>query len=60
MAARRRGESRLFVDITPPELRTRIFVAKAVPRGELPLVFGRGHPNIASRLPETLAVHPIS
>ena len=58
--SRRGGSRRVFADITPTELRSRVFVAKGIPRGELPLVFGRGHPSVASRLPDALQVHPIA
>jgi hypothetical protein len=51
---------RLFADITPPELATKLFVAKAIPQEEWPLVFGSGHPWIEDELPEDLRVHPIA
>jgi len=50
---------RLFADITPVQLRPALFVAKAMPNGELPLVFGVGHPSLPD-LPEQLCVHPIA
>ena len=53
--ARRRAR---FVDLTPPWLKG-ARVAKALPDGELPLVFGRGSPVVAAELPEAMAVHPI-
>lgn len=48
-----------FVDLSPA---TGVHVARAVPGpgGELPLTFGRGHPSVRVRLPESLRVHPIS
>jgi hypothetical protein len=36
------------------------FVARAVPRHEVPLTFGRGHPFARGALPESLCVHPIA
>ncbi len=56
----RQGGCQSFVDITPTELQSRIFVAKGIPRGELALVFGKGHPSVSSRLPDALQVHPIA
>ncbi len=35
-------------------------VARALPRTELPLTFGRGHPFAHTGLPESLSVHPIA
>jgi len=51
---------RLFADITPPELLSKLFVAKAIPEDEWPLVFGSGHPWIDGDLPEHVRVHPIA
>jgi hypothetical protein len=51
---------RLFADITPPDLRSKLFVAKAIPQDEWPLVFGSGHPWIEQELPEHVRVHPIA
>jgi hypothetical protein len=50
---------RLFADITPVHLSPALFVAKAMPDSELPLVFGLGHPSLPA-LPERLRVHPIA
>jgi len=50
---------RLFADITPARLSPALFVAKAIPIEELPLVFGLGHPCFLA-LPERLRVHPIA
>lgn|GEM_PF-1007628 len=36
-----------------------MWVVRAIPQGELALVFGEGHPAIVSSLPRALAVHPI-
>jgi hypothetical protein len=44
--------------LTPPWLKG-ARVAKALPDGELPLVFGRGSPIVAAELPEAMAIHPI-
>jgi hypothetical protein len=49
-----------FVDLTPRELRGRLFVAKAIPSDELPLTFGYGHPRVRGELPSSLSVHPIA
>jgi hypothetical protein len=46
-------QDRLFVDITPKQLVPRLVVAKAIPKGELPLLFGEPPPG---RMP---GVHPI-
>jgi hypothetical protein len=54
-----RKAERRFVDMTPPELTSRLFVAKAVPDGEIPLVFGDGHPDLAGQSPDALRIHPI-
>ena len=51
---------RLFADITPPELVRKLFVAKAVPEDEWPLVFGSGHPYVEDDLPARLRIHPIA
>jgi hypothetical protein len=56
----RQASPRLFADITPPALASKLFVAKALPQTELPLVFGIGHPQIESKLPDYLKVHPIA
>jgi hypothetical protein len=50
---------RRFVDMTPRELSGRLAIAKALPEGELQLVFGEGHPDIEGRMPEELRIHPI-
>jgi hypothetical protein len=55
-----RDQEPLFVDITPPELSRRLFIAKAIPDGEIPLVFGRNHPDVGCALPEGLQIHPIA
>jgi hypothetical protein len=51
---------RTYADITPPHLSGRLFVAKAIPSGELPLVFGNGHPHMLGDVPDALRVHPIA
>jgi hypothetical protein len=48
----------LYADLTPPHLRGRMFVARALGTGWLPLVFGRGHPDVPS-IPDERLVHPI-
>lgn len=50
---------RHFADITPTALGSSFFVAKALPRDELPLVFGDGHPSLGN-LAFSLGIHPIS
>jgi hypothetical protein len=47
-------------DLTPPQLADRVWVAKAIPWGELPLTFGRGNPDLLVEAPEPLRVHPIA
>jgi hypothetical protein len=54
------NQERRFVDMTPPELSSRLFVAKALADGEIPLVFGDGHPAVVGQLPDLLRVHPVS
>jgi hypothetical protein len=54
------GRERRFVDLTPPELSLKLFVAKALAESEIPLVFGDGHPAVAGELPDNLRVHPVS
>jgi hypothetical protein len=49
-----------FVDLTPPILAGRLWVIRALPQSELPLVFGRGHPRIHGVLPASLEIHPIA
>jgi hypothetical protein len=49
-----------FVDLTLHALRGKLFAAKAIPSGELPLTFGYGHPRIRGDLPTALSVHPIA
>ena len=49
-----------FVDLTPATLAGRLWVIRALPRRELPLVFGRGHPRIRGVLPASLEIHPIA
>jgi hypothetical protein len=51
---------RRFVDMTPPELSSKLFVAKALAENEMPLVFGDGHPAVVGALPKGLRVHPVS
>ncbi len=46
-----RKDPRLFADLTPPELAGRLAIAKALPRVEVPLTFGRGHPLLTSNAP---------
>ncbi len=48
-----------FVDLTPAAFEG-LFVAKAIPRGELQLTFGVGHPGVTGALPRELSVHPIA
>jgi hypothetical protein len=54
------SEEMLFADLTPPALDGRLFVAKALPRGHVPLAFGVGHPMLVSAAPDEVAVHPIA
>jgi hypothetical protein len=49
-----------FADLTPPHLASRLYVLKALPETELPVVFGRGHPWVASSGFDDLGVHPVS
>jgi hypothetical protein len=49
--------STCFVDLSPAGGPV---VARAVPRAELPLTFGRWHPSARAGLPESLSVHPIA
>jgi hypothetical protein len=49
-----------FVDLTPATLAGRLWVIRALPGRELPLVFGRGHPRIRGVLPASLEIHPIA
>jgi hypothetical protein len=49
---------RLFADIGQ-ERAPGTWVVRAIPQGELALVFGEGHPAIVSSLSPALAVHPI-
>jgi len=51
---------RRFADLSPQHLAGRLHVLKALPAGELPLVFGAGHPCIEAPLAEELRVHPVS
>ncbi|NRA34205.1 MAG: YcaO-like family protein [Polyangiaceae bacterium] len=53
-------QSPLFVDLSPDHLRSQLWVAKALPRGQVPLTFGVGNPAIAGDLTEAIAVHPIA
>jgi hypothetical protein len=48
-----------FADLTPDELRGKLFVVKALPRSELDLTFGSGHPAVIGPLPDSFRVHPI-
>ena len=50
----------VYADLTPPSLEGRLFVAKALPRGHVPLAFGVGHPFLRSNAPVELSVHPIA
>jgi hypothetical protein len=54
-----RHRERRFVDLTPRELNSKLHVAKALPDGELPLVFGSGGPGVLQMLPDSLGIHPI-
>jgi hypothetical protein len=49
-----------FADLTPDVLRGKLFVVKALPRCELDLTFGAGHPAVTGSLPESFQVHPIA
>ncbi len=49
-----------FVNLTPESLRSKLVVVKALPAGELPLTFGRGHPRLRRAPPDPLAIHPIA
>ena len=49
-----------FVDLTPASLRSKLAIVKALPSGELPLTFGRGHPRLRRTPPDALAIHPIA
>jgi hypothetical protein len=49
-----------FADLTPPHLASRLYVLKAIPETELPVVFGRGHPWVTSSAFDDLGVHPVS
>jgi hypothetical protein len=49
-----------FADLTPEPLRGEVFVAKALPRCEVDLIFGRGHPAVLGPVPEAFQVHPIA
>ena len=49
-----------FADLTPEHLRGRLCVVKALPRHEIELAFGRGHPAVVEPLPESFQVHPIA
>lgn len=53
------GAVSAYVDLTPPHLRGRIAVAKALADFELPLTFGLGHPCFRAA-PAELRVHPIT
>lgn len=55
-----RSSGRRFADLSPPHLAGRLHVLKALPDGELPLVFGAGHPFLDAPLAEELRVHPVS
>lgn len=48
-----------FVDLTPNKVRARLRIVRALPESELPLVFGRGHPDLDA-IPAPLAVHPLA
>lgn len=53
-----RTDEVLYADLTPRHLRGRMFVARALGGGWLPLVFGQGHPAV-SCIPEERLVHPL-
>jgi hypothetical protein len=55
-----RSGARRFADLTPAHLASRLSVLKALPETELPVVFGRGHPWVASSGLGDLEVHPVS
>lgn len=48
-----------FVDLTPEHLISRAWVVKALPRSEIQLTFGRGHPDVPPAL-QRYGVHPIA
>jgi len=48
-----------FVDITPGQLRGRLFVVRALASSELQLVFGRGHPRVVGPVSERFLIHPL-
>jgi hypothetical protein len=50
---------RKFIDLTPIELGSKAFVAMAVPRDEVPLIFGDGHPKY-QETPGQRRIHPLS
>ncbi|MBN1612113.1 MAG: YcaO-like family protein [Polyangiaceae bacterium] len=54
------SSARRFVDLTPPALRSKVVVVKALPADELLLTFGQGHPALRAPPPEQLAIHPIA
>lgn len=49
-----------YADLTPPALEGRLFVARALPCGHVPLAFGVGVPMLAGSAPANVAVHPIA
>jgi len=51
------GRPNCFVDLSPAGGPA---IARAVPRAQLPLTFGRWHPSARAGLPESLSVHPIA
>jgi hypothetical protein len=53
-------EEPLYADLTPPVLEGRLSVARALPRGHVPLAFGVGLPILVPRAPAEIAVHPIA
>jgi hypothetical protein len=50
----------LYADLTPATLERRLCVARALPRGHVPLAFGVGLPMLAPPAPMSVAVHPIA
>jgi hypothetical protein len=50
----------IFADLTPPELRGRLVVAKAVWPDTLPLAFGPGPEHLLRHLPPELRIHPVA
>jgi len=50
----------LYADLTPSVLEGRLYVARALPSGHVPLAFGVGLPLLTTSAPSDIAVHPIA